>query len=608
MQMTVENRRLSAILMSDVVGYTRLMEKSETGTWARLKSLRTDLLQPCIDAHGGRLIKTTGDGLLAEFPSVAAAVGCARQVQGEIAEHERQELPERAITFRMGIDVGDVIVDEDDVYGETVNIAARLQTVSPPGGFCLSRRAYENLGDRHALAVEDIGDCAVRNLSRPVPALIWRPSLDQQRLGGVTPRWQSAVIEQDRDAVAPRRHGTQPLPPERSSVAILQFENMHEDAEQRYFADGLVEDVTAQLSRFRSLFVISRTSALAYRGTDRDVREIGKELGVEYVVEGSVRRAGDRIRVSARMIDVADGRHMWAEKYDRTIEDIFTVQDEITELVVATVAGRVEADRLSKGLREPTHNLQAYDLVLRGLALHRSGIESYQQMTDAADLFRQATELDPNYARAFAWRACSAARLWPKKRTPAEFKRHIDEAIEYCRRSLELDADDAEAHRVMGALFLMRRDYDQAEKHMERALAINPNHAFVSIKAGNFFCYAGRPERAELLIRRAMRLNPFHPDWYWYELGLCHFVDGRYDEAVEDFHKAEQAAPEFREAYRAACCAILGRDEAAAACRRDLMAVNPEFTIRWFMATQPFRDAAPADSLRDALTTVGFPA
>lgn len=604
--MQVENRRLSAILVSDIVGYTTLMERDETGTWQQVKFLQSTLLEPAIATHQGRLIKTTGDGLLAEFPSVAAAVGCARQIQSEMAERADQQLPDTAILFRVGIDVGDVIVDDGDVYGEAVNIAARLQAISPPGGFCLSRRAYENLGDRHALALEDIGECAVRNLSRPLPALTWRPGLDQLKIEGAIAPWRSAIAEQDRDAIAPHNTGAI-LPPVKSSVAVLPFESLTQDPEQRYFAEGLVEDVTAQLSRFRSLFVISRTSSVVYRGSNKDVREIGKELGVEYIVEGSVRRAGDRIRVNAQMIEVVDGRQLWAERYDRTIEDIFAVQDEIAEAVVATVAGRVEADRLSKAQRKPTANLLAYDLVLQGLALHRSGIESYQQMADAAELFRQATELDPNYARAYVWRACSAARLWPKKRTSSEIQHQVGEAIEYCRRSLELDPDDAEAHRVMGALCLMRRDYEQAEKHVTRALAINPNHAFVAVKAANFFCYVDQTERAEALVHRAMRLNPFHPDWYWYELGLCHFVEAKYDEAAQDFHKAEQAALEFREAYRAACFVLLGRDEEAAESRKALMVGYPEFTISWFMATQPFRDATHAARLKHALADAGFP-
>lgn len=605
--MTVEKRRLSAILVTDVVGYTSLMEREEAGTWRQIKALRTDLLQPTVDANQGRIVKTTGDGLLAEFQSVIAAVGCARQVQTAMAERVRHDSLAAAILIRIGIDVGDVILDEDDVYGEAVNIAARLQSISPPGGFCLSRRAYENLGDRHLLTVEDIGECAVHNLSRPVPALIWRPVLDQQRSDGAVLPWRSAVLEVGRDAVAPRRRSAQPLPPERSSVAVLPFETAQEDPEQRYFADGLVEEVIAQLARFRSLFVISRLSTLAYRGATRDVREIGGELGVEYVVEGSVRRAGGRIRVGAQMIDVADGRHVWAERYDRTIEDIFTVQDEIAEAVVATVAGQVEADRLGKARRKPTENLQAYDLVLRGLSLHRSGIESYQRMADAVDFFRQAAELDPNYARAHAWRACAAARLWSSRRTPDELNRHFNECEAYCRRALELDPDDAEAHRVMGALLLLRRDYERAEQHVARALALNPSDAFIALKAGNFYCYAGRPDRAEPLIRRAMRLNPFHPDWYWFDLGLCRFVDGRVEEAVEDFHRATLDASEIRGAYRAACCALLEHVEEAAAYRCTLLAATPGFTIGAFMASQPFRDRAHAHRLRDGLIAAGFP-
>jgi adenylate cyclase len=602
----MKDRRLAAILVSDAVGYTRLMERDEANTWLQIKSLRTNLFEPSIDEHRGRLIKTMGDGVLAEFPSVAAAIACARQVQIAMAGGVAGGSSEAGILLRIGIDVGDVIVDEDDVYGETVNVAARLQAVSPAGGFCLTRRAYDNLGDRQLLAVEDIGECTVRNLNRPVSALVWRPTLDQQRHASSVLPWQSAIVEQDRDATATRRQQPGPLPPERSSVAVLPFETIREVSEEHYFADGLVDDVIGQLSRFHSLFVIARTSSLAYRGTNRAGREIGKELGVEYVVEGSVRRAGDRVRVAARLVDVADGRQFWAEKYDRTLDDVFAVQDEITEAVVATIAGQVEADRLSKARRKPTQSLQAYDLVLRGLALHRSGVGSYQQMADAAELFGQATGLDPNYARAYAWRACSGARLWPKKSTPAEIDRHIDEAITLCRRALELDPDDAEAHRIMGALFLLRRDYEQAEKHVRRALALNPNHALIAIKAANFYCYAGQPEKAEPLIRRAMRLNPFHPDWYWFELGLCHFVDGQYDEAVYDFQKAEQEVTEVREAYHAASCSILRRDEAAAVCRRDLLAVNPEFTIAGFLSTQPFRDPAHTHRLKEGLAGAGF--
>ena len=605
-------RRLVAILICDVVGYTRLMEQDESGTWERIKSLRRELIDPAIGRWNGRLVKTTGDGFLSEFPSVSDAISCGRSIQHRL--RELGDPPERALVMRIGIDVGDVIIDEDDVFGETVNIASRLQTLSPPGGLCISHRAYQQLGNRTSIAVEDIGECQVRNLSRTVPALVWRPELDRTTPSGAVAGWQSAVTTKEMDAAAPRASvAAAPAPilaaaaTLEPSIAILPFANISGDPEQAFFADGIAEDITTQLAKFNSLFVTSRASAFAYRENNRDAHQIGRELGVDYVVEGSVRKIRDQVRITVQMVDVTNGRHVWAEKYDRTMEDLFAVQDEITETIVGTLAGRVEADRVSKAHRQPTNNLRAYELVLKGLALHKSGVESYEQMADAAKLFRQATELDPNYARAHAWRACSAARMWPRNASPDELLRLIQEAMGHCRRALELDPDEAEAHRVMGALYLLLKNFQQAEHHIERALAINPNHSLIAIKAATFFSYAGRPERAEPLIRRAMRLKPFHPDWYWLELGLCLFVAARYDEAVSAFEKAQDAAEEHRQTYLSACQALLERKEDAAASRGRALALNPGFSAEQFVGTQRFRNSADAARLRDGLRAAGLP-
>lgn len=606
--MTTETRRLSAIFVSDIVGYTRMMEADETATWSRVKAFNAEILSPEVAKCGGRVVKTTGDGVLAEFPSVASAVGCAKALQVVLKDENAAAQESEPFKLRIGIDVGDVIVDDGDVFGETVNVAARLQTLSPPGGFCLSHRAFDNLGDRQMIALEDIGDCDVRNMSRPIAALIWRPELEMADGASRAGPWRSGIARQDRDAGRPSTPDTQnDFRVEQPSIAILPFETSGGDVEHEYFADGLAEELTTQIARFKSLFVIARTSAFAHREKDRDPMRVGRALGVEYVVEGSVRHAGERMRIRIRMIEVSNGRQHWSERFDRPIDDIFAVQDEIVELVVSTLIGKVEADRILKAQRKPTESLRAYDLVLRGLAIHKSGVESYVQMADAAELFRRAAEIDPTYARAHAWRACSTARLLPRNATTDERERHLRSLVTLCQRALELDPDDAEAHRVMAALLLLSRDFDRAEHHIERALASNPNHALVAIKAANFFCYAGKLEKADALVARAVRLNPYFPDWYWLEFGFVHFSLGRYRQASEALGRAQSDGTEFRNAYLAAALVLAGLVEQGRSLGRRIVEANSDFRIGAFMMSQPFRNAAMADRLSSALKAAGLP-
>src|SRR6266436_1878826 len=364
-------RRLAAVLAADMVGYSRLMEVDETGTLARLKTHRIELIDPCIAKNRGRIIKTTGDGMLVEFYSVADAVLCAAEIQ-----------------LRIGINLGDVIVEENDIFGDGVNVAARLEMLAEPGGICVSGAVREQVGDRlDQIAFEDLGEQAVKNIARPIR--VFRIRLEQD---------PTTAPESAKDAAAATATVKKP------SIAVLPLANMSGDPEQEFFADGLTEDIITELSRFHDLLVISRNSTFVHKGKAVKVQEVAREFGVEYVLEGSVRKAGDRIRVTVQLIDAETDRHIWAERYDRQLEDIFAIQDEMTRAIVATLPGRVEAATHDRAKRKPTDNMAAYECVLAAKVLHHRSMR--EDNAQAQRLLDRALALDPNYAHAHAWKAC----------------------------------------------------------------------------------------------------------------------------------------------------------------------------------------------------------
>src|SRR5215469_16751091 len=387
-------RRLAAILAADVAGYSRLMGADEEGTLAQLKAHRRDLIDPKIAEHRGRIVKTTGDGLLAEFASVVDALRCAVEVQRGMAECNSSVPPEQRIEFRLGINVGDIVIEGGDIYGDGVNVAARLETLAEPGGICVSSRVQEDARGKLDVAFDELGERRLKNIAWPVR--VCRVRLDT-KAGTLQPA----------------------LPfPDRPSIAVLPFTNMSGDPEQQYFGDGVVEDIIAELSRFRSLFVIARNSSFAFHGEAIDLGEIARRLGVQFVVEGSIRRAGNRVRITAQLIDARTGTHLWAERYDRELEDIFAVQDEVVHTVVATVAGRVEAAGAELAKRRPPESLIAYDYVLRGL--EQLNLAGQEHNAAARHLFEEAVDLDPQYAVGHAYLALAIYMQWQTNRAPGE--------------------------------------------------------------------------------------------------------------------------------------------------------------------------------------------
>jgi adenylate cyclase len=580
-------RRLAAILAADMVGYSRLMEADETGTLARLKTHRLELIDPAIAENKGRLIKTAGDGMLVEFPSVAAAVACAVEIQRRMAGRNTGVAPEREIRFRIGINLGDVICEDDDIFGDGVNVAARLQELAEPGGICVSGAIRDQVGDRLGVAFEDLGEQSVKNLTRPIR--VYRVRLDEQ----ATAAPAAAAAARPRSALG--------AVTDKPSIAVLPFVNMSGDAEQEFFADGLTEDIITALSRFRDLFVISRNSAFVHKGKAVNVQEVAREFGVQYVVEGSVRKAGNRVRITVQLIDGHSDRHVWAERYDRELEDIFAIQDEVTAAIVATLPGRVEAATHERAKRKPTESMAAYECVLAGKVLHHRSTR--EDNAEAQRVLERAIALDPKYAHAHAWKACVVGQAWVYGWMDRdEALRRVGEELKI---ALALDDQDSDVHRILAALNLIRGDHDRAMYHQERALNLNPNNDLIVVQQGELLTWLGRPEDGIEWIRKAMRLNPYHPERYWSHLGRAYFVAQRYPEAVEAF--ARISRPDHtHHAFLAAACAQIGDAVAARAHADEVRTLEPEFAVDGYLATLHYRHESDRAHHRAALLKAGL--
>jgi adenylate cyclase len=528
------------------------------------------------------VVDAPGDNLLAEFVSVVDAVNCALEIQRELAE-KNQELPEdKRMQFRIGVNLGDVVEEEDRIYGDGVNIAARLESLAEGGGICISRNVYDQVKSKLDLEFEYLGEKKLKSIAEPVRAY-------QVRV-------KTGTIDT-------KLSGSLELP-DKPSVAVLPFNNMSGDPEQIYFAEGISEDITTDLSRFHSIFVISRNSAFSYRGNAVDARQVGRELGVEYIVEGSVRKAVDRVRVTAQLIAVVTGHHVWAERYDRNLEDIFAVQDEITETIVSTLAGRIEAAGIERAKRKNTENMAAYDYLLRGLDFHKSGRITREETVKAVEMFTKAVELDSGFARAHAWLACASTStvLWGGYPSPEQ----VDDAMARVQKALSLDENESEAHRIIGAIYLHRdRQFDRAEYHITKAVTLNPNDANTAAKAAELYSYTGRSQEAVASVKRAMRLNPHHPDWYWQELGLALYVGGQHTDAINAFNRIANLV-EFDYAYLAACCVALGEIEQAKSHIANMHQIRPRASIRYYEQSQPYKNDSDLQRFLDALRKAGL--
>jgi len=580
-------RRLAAVLAADMVGYSRLMEVDETGTLARLKTHRIELIDPCIAKNRGRIIKTTGDGMLVEFYSVADAVLCAAEIQRRMARRNVDVSPSRWIQLRIGINLGDVIVEENDIFGDGVNVAARLEMLAEPGGICVSGAVREQVGDRlDQIAFEDLGEQAVKNIARPIR--VFRIRLEQD---------PTTAPESAKDAAAATATVKKP------SIAVLPLANMSGDPEQEFFADGLTEDIITELSRFHDLLVISRNSTFVHKGKAVKVQEVAREFGVDYVLEGSVRKAGDRIRVTVQLIDAETDRHVWAERYDRELADIFTIQDEMTRAIVATLPGRVEAATHDRAKRKPTGNMAAYECVLTAKVLHHRSTRD--DNAEARRLLDRALAFDPNYAHAHAWKACVLGQTWvydwcdDREATMLQVAAELDIA-------LGLDDNDSDVHRILAALNLTRKDHDKAAYHQERALALNPNYDIVVVQQGEFLTWLGRPEEGIDWIKKAMRLNPYHPERFWSHLGRACYCAEKYADAAEAFSRITRP-DHSHHAFLAATFAQMGNAVAATAHAAEVLKREPKFSVAIYLATQHYKRDVDRQRHEDGLLKAGLP-
>jgi TolB-like protein/class 3 adenylate cyclase/tetratricopeptide (TPR) repeat protein len=586
-------RRLAAILAGDIAGYSRLMGTDEEGTLRQLKAHRKELVDPKITEHRGRIVKTTGDGILVEFVSVVDAVRCAVEIQRGMVERNVEVPSEQRIQFRIGINVGDIISDAGDIYGDGVNVAARLEALAAPGGICVSRVVHDQVRDKLSFGFEDMGEQTVKNIARPIGVHRVRIA---ESTGLNMPK--SDVPTASIDAASASR----------PSLAVLPFTNLSGDPEQEYFADGIVEEVITALSRMRWLSVIARNSSFMYKGKNVDVKQVGRELGVRYVLEGSVRKSANRVRITGQLIDASTGSHLWADRFEGGLEDVFDLQDQVTASVVGAIAPRLEQAEIERAKRKPTESLDAYDYYLRGLAsLHQWTRES---IDEALRLFYRAIELDPDFASPYGMAAWCF--FWRKMNGWISSREEIAEVERLARRAVDLGPDDAVALAGGGyALVFVVHDLDNGAAFIEQALALNPNLAWALHSSGWTKAFLGDTDTAIKHLTHAMRLSPLDP-LRFRALGgiaLAHFLAGRYDEAITWAEAALRERPNYLAAIRelAAACALAGRLPEARKAMAQLREIDPAMRVSTVKNWVPFRRPDDLKRLEDGLRKAGLP-
>ncbi|MFO1059640.1 MAG: adenylate/guanylate cyclase domain-containing protein [Dongiaceae bacterium] len=573
-------RRLAAILVADMVGYSRLMEQDEAGTLAQLRALRRDVVDPDLAAHGGRLVKDMGDGVLAEFGSAVDAVACAISIQ------ERLRAAGGPIVLRIGINLGDVVVEGDDLFGDGVNLAARIEAAAEPGGVWLSRAVAEQVRDKVAAPIESCGPHTLKNIARPVELF---------RVAGPT-------------AAGPATRAAPSSPPQaRPAIAVLAFQNLSGDPEQAYFSDGISEDIITDLARLPALHVIARNSSFAYKGRQADVRAIGRELGVGYLLEGSVRRAGERIRVTCQLVETAGGGQLWAERFDRSLTDVFALQDELTREIVAALKLRLTPEQQSRLGRRGTADVEAYTMFLRGreqaLLMSRGG------NAEARRLLGRAIDIDPGFASAHAYYAFTHMNdyisAWAEQP-----ERSLADGLALARRAIAMDPEDPYARFVHADGLLWHREHDAAMAEVRRCLDLAPSSAEGHIECANIQYYAADPAGALATLDAYMRLDPLYPEITLYFLAQAQFALGAMAEAGATLrHRLERnpGSPTSL-ALLAACYGHLGQLDEARAAWAELMRLSPDFSMERRRRVLPFRDPAMLEQRLEGLRRAGLPA
>ncbi|RWF76707.1 MAG: adenylate/guanylate cyclase domain-containing protein [Mesorhizobium sp.] len=576
-------RRLAAILACDVVGYSRLMERDERGTLERLKTYRKDLLEPLVSEHQGRIVKLTGDGMLCEFASIVNAVTSAMAIQQALAEHEAETPEEERIRFRIGVNLGDVVCEEDgDLYGDGVNIAARLESIADAGAVVVSGTAYDHLQGKLDGGFTLLGDLRLKNIERPVRA--YRVETDPSASVAAPP----------------------PLPA-KPSIAVLPFTNMSGDPDQEYFADGLVEDIITGLSRVNSFFVIARNSSFTYKGRAVDLRQVGRELGVRYVLEGSIRRAGSRVRINGQLVDAISGHHVWADRFEGDVSDIFDLQDKVTESVVGAVEPSIRLEEIKQARMKPTVYIGAYDLYLR--ALPRFYSMTREGFADVRRLTNEALSIDPGFTLAKALgayiRSLSVSQCWHE---PDD----IRVAVRMAREVLADARDDPTSLRFASQVIAYSaKDYETALDTIERSLLLNPNSAQGYTGSGWVNAHSGRPLVAIEHFHRAMRLSPVDPEKgiALSGIGMSYLMLERYEEALAWGERALREMPNYGSSHRVVIMALvkLNRPDEAQAAARRLMEAFPTYTLALQRQINPWRDKVFAERYVEALGIAGVP-
>jgi len=576
-------RKLSAILSADVQGYSRLMSEDEVGTIQKLKQYR-ELMARLIQQYLGRVVDSPGDNLLAEFASILHAAECAVKIQEELKVRNAELHANSRMEFRIGINLGDVVEDEERIYGEGVNIAARMEGLAKAGGICISGAVYEHIKNKLPLDYDYLGEQFVKNITEPV------------RVYHVQTAAKTVVPE-------PLKEG---LSPGRPSIAVLPFTNMSGDPEQEYFSDGIIEDLITDLCKVSGLFVIARNSVFTYKGKPVKVEEVGRELGVRYVLEGSVRKANSKVRITAQLVDAATGGHVWAERYDRDLEDIFALQDEVTQKIVSVLAVKLTEDeqvcRVCKC--KDTCNMEAYDYYLRGL-------EDFLRITKEANaqarkMFEKSMEADPQYAPALSKFGETYLNDWIYGW--AHDPQMLEEAFKLAQRAMALDDSLPDAHCLLGRVYLWKMEHQKAIAEVEKAISLEPNNADWLENLGGILTWAGRPDKAIGLIEKAMRLNPKYPAFYLWGLGHAHFLMKQYDEAISAFKRALNVNPNYHPShfYLAAGYSELDQKEGAQTQVAELLRKWPTGCLEAAKQRLPYKDQAVLERILKAVGKAGL--
>jgi adenylate cyclase len=580
------NRRLAAILAADVVGYSRLMAANETGTLTALKQFRENLFNPAIASHNGRIVKLIGDGTLVEFASVVDAVECAVAVQNTVST---RMIPsgEPAIQLRIGVNLGDVIIDGDDIYGDGVNVAARLEPLADPGGVCISSIVHEGVGNRIDSAFRSFGQVNVKNIDRPISIWKWRP--------GEAPATAPAAT--------PKREAARAAP----SIAVLPFDNMSGDPSREYFSDGVAEDIITDLAKVAGLIVIARNSSFAYKGKKFDIRDIARELNVGFVLEGSIRHAANRVRVTAQLIDASNGAHLWAERYDRDLTDIFAVQDDVTQQIVAALKVTLSPAEKARLSDSGATNIDAHDCFMRGRELLVNATQTLETFEQAVAQMKRAIELDPNYAKAFAGLAWAYVLDYTN-----QWSEDADRSLALARRcadqAVEKDPREPLAHFSSAMVAGRERDTERAVAEANATLALSPHFSPARGLLGSVELYAGRPLAAITHMEQSMRLDPVVSQQGLHFLGLAYLMAGKYETAAAIFKQRLVLAPnsDTSRSFLASALGHIGEIEEARRVWDELKAINPKYSFARHVSRLPFQREEDIKIIAQGLTKAGL--